>query len=219
MARLRRSANRKFRIRYCVVLRHSGNAAPHPAFRRRLPYRRSRDSRAQARLTHPGESMKLLAVLAVLALIATGLYIITPTTDAGPPTTTAPPAPKTRAQIANEAYAIEASVKAIAGRKTDPSNDGIGATTDYTFTSTADFDAGAKSASSGNYDVETLTDNLQISSGSLEMSNLKSDRFTLDDSDAVTRKWANDIGRFRSLFHRDGFLRSCISSGCKRGVR
>ncbi len=138
--------------------------------------------------------MKLLAVLAVLALIATGLYIITPTTDAGPPTTTAPPAPKTRAQIANEAYAIEASVKAIAGRKTDPSNDGIGATTDYTFTSTADFDAGAKSASSGNYDVETLTDNLQISSGSLEMSNLKSDRFTLDDSDAVTRKWANDIG-------------------------
>src|SRR6266540_3696521 len=69
--------------------------------------------------------MKLVAALAILALVASGLYLFAaPATDAGPPTTTAPPAPKTRAQIASEAYAIEASVKAIAGRKTDPSNDG-----------------------------------------------------------------------------------------------
>jgi hypothetical protein len=68
------------------------------------------------------------------------------------------------------------------------------AATVVTFTSTADFDAGTKSSASGNYQVETITDNLQIASGSLELSSLKSDTFTFADSDAITRKWTTAIG-------------------------
>lgn len=71
---------------------------------------------------------------------------------------------------------------------------GIASATVVTFSSTADFDAGTKSSASGNYQVETLTDNLQIASGSLELSSLKSDTFSFADADAVTSKWANDIG-------------------------
>lgn len=61
---------------------------------------------------------------------------------------------------------------------------------DATFTSTADFDAGTKSdPGDGNYGVETITDNLQVASGSLELSSLKSDTFSHSDSDAHTFKW------------------------------
>ena len=61
--------------------------------------------------------------------------------------------------------------------------------TDFDITSTADFDAGIKSNSSGNYEVETYTDNLNISFGDLELSSRWSDRFTFADVDADTWKW------------------------------
>ncbi len=64
-----------------------------------------------------------------------------------------------------------------------------------TFTSTGDFDAGTKSQPSpvdGNYQVETNTDNPGISVGSLELTNLKGDSFTLADADADTFKWDTD---------------------------
>jgi len=61
---------------------------------------------------------------------------------------------------------------------------------DVTYTSTADFDGGTKNdPADGNYGVETNTDNLGIAAGSLELSSLKGDSFTLADTDADTFKW------------------------------
>lgn len=69
--------------------------------------------------------MKTIFWILILALIGSSLIISSPV-ESGPPSSIPPPAPKTRNQIAAEAYAIESSVKNLAGRKTNPSNDGIG---------------------------------------------------------------------------------------------
>jgi hypothetical protein len=103
----------------------------------------------------------IVLVIAIVLLVMAALPLTTPgpgaepdpmTAPSGLPSENPPAAPKTRAQIASEAYAIEATARASAGRKTDPANDGTGATTDTTFTSTADFDAGSKT------NTETSTD-------------------------------------------------------------
>jgi hypothetical protein len=57
---------------------------------------------------------------------------------------------------------------------------------------TAEWDAGIKSNSSGNYEVETNTDNLNISDSWLGLGNAYSDRFTFPDADANTWKWFPD---------------------------
>jgi hypothetical protein len=54
---------------------------------------------------------------------------------------------------------------------------------------TAEWDAGIKSNSSGNYEVETNTDNLNISDSWMGLGNKYSDRFTFPDADADTFKW------------------------------
>lgn len=64
---------------------------------------------------------------------------------------------------------------------------------DFNITNTSQFDAGTKSSSSGNYETETYTDNFNISSGSLALSNAYSDRFTFADADGDTWKWTSDI--------------------------
>lgn len=96
--------------------------------------------------------MKIRIVMITFFFLITFLMPRSLEVSASPPLSDPPAFPKTRSQIASEAYAIEASVRANAGRKTNPSNDGTGATTDFTFTSTADFDAGTKTS------VETSTD-------------------------------------------------------------
>jgi len=58
-------------------------------------------------------------------------------------------------------------------------------------TTTANFDACVKSASSGNYEIETSTDNLDITDGQFELSNKYSDRFTFNDADGTTWKWTD----------------------------
>ena len=58
-----------------------------------------------------------------------------------------------------------------------------------TWTSTADFDGGTKASSAGNFEIETVTDNLGITAGSFELGSLKSDLFTFADTDADTFKW------------------------------
>jgi hypothetical protein len=59
----------------------------------------------------------------------------------------------------------------------------------FVINTTAGFDAGLKSNSSGNYEVETYTDNLNISNNTFALGNKYSDRFTFPDADADTFKW------------------------------
>ena len=62
---------------------------------------------------------------------------------------------------------------------------------DETWTLTADFDGGTKSNSSGNFEVETISDNLTITANQIELGNKFSDTFTFADTDADTWKWEN----------------------------
>jgi len=50
-------------------------------------------------------------------------------------------------------------------------------------------DWGLKSNSEGNYEIETYTDNYDITDGQFELGNKYSDRFTFDDADGETWKW------------------------------
>jgi len=62
----------------------------------------------------------------------------------------------------------------------------------FVITSTSDFDAGVKSQPSpadGNYEIETITDNLKKASDEIALADKYSDRYTLLDSDAITWKW------------------------------
>lgn len=58
-----------------------------------------------------------------------------------------------------------------------------------TWTTTADFNAGTKSSSGGNFEIETNTDNLGISSDAFELGSQKGDSFTFADADGDTLKW------------------------------
>ena len=60
---------------------------------------------------------------------------------------------------------------------------------DFNITTTADFDAGDKGSSTGNYLTETYTDNYWVTDGTLSIANKYSDRFTFDDADGFTWKW------------------------------
>lgn len=63
-------------------------------------------------------------------------------------------------------------------------------TPDLVLNETSDFDAGFKANNSdGNFNIETYTDNLNISSDTFELSSKYSDRFTFADADADTWKW------------------------------
>lgn len=71
----------------------------------------------------------------------------------------------------------------------------VAAAADFTITTTANFDAGTKSNSSGNYEVETYTDNYNITANGLQLGNRYSDRFTFADANGLTWKWVlgNDV--------------------------
>lgn len=58
-----------------------------------------------------------------------------------------------------------------------------------TFTTTANFDAGTKSSSVGNYETETVTDNPGVPADAFELGSVKGDSFTFVDLDADTFKW------------------------------
>ncbi|MFO7872656.1 MAG: LamG domain-containing protein, partial [Candidatus Undinarchaeales archaeon] len=60
---------------------------------------------------------------------------------------------------------------------------------DFTISTTADFDAGNKSSSSGNYEVETNTDNPVITADEIQLGNKYGDAFNFADADANTWKW------------------------------
>lgn len=60
-----------------------------------------------------------------------------------------------------------------------------------TIDTTEDFDAGVKSNSSENYDVETRSDNPAIQNETLALGNRFGDSFTFPSSDATTWKWGN----------------------------
>ena len=65
-----------------------------------------------------------------------------------------------------------------------------------TINTTAAFDAGTKSQSSGNYEIETITDNPTVSANRIQLASKYGDNFTLDDADGLTFKITNqnDVG-------------------------
>ncbi|MFH0815410.1 MAG: hypothetical protein V1934_01135 [Methanobacteriota archaeon] len=87
---------------------------------------------------------------------------------------------------------------------------------------TADFDAGTKSNSSENYEVETSTDNLAIQGGTLSLGNHFGDSFTTPSSDAITWKWdkANPDGIIRTTVRTENIIAQALHLYSKNtGVR
>ena len=60
---------------------------------------------------------------------------------------------------------------------------------DFTYTTTADFETGTKSASSGDNEIQTYTDNHNITANAIELGNKSAAEFTYADADAVTWMW------------------------------
>lgn len=72
----------------------------------------------------------LIVLFAIVIFLAATEFVfpVIGTTMATPPSPTTPAAPKTRAQIQAEAYALQAQINAAAGRKTSNASDGTGGT-------------------------------------------------------------------------------------------
>lgn len=58
-----------------------------------------------------------------------------------------------------------------------------------TWTTTADFDGGTKSNSSGNFEIETVTDNENNTANTIVLGNRRGDAFNFADADGLTWKW------------------------------
>ena len=61
--------------------------------------------------------------------------------------------------------------------------------TDFNITTTSDFDAGTKSFSSGNFEIETYTDSPFVEENVCQLGSMFGDSFSFTDSDGVTWKW------------------------------
>ena len=97
-----------------------------------------------------------------------------------------------------------------------------------TWTTTTDFDGGTKSASSGNYEVETATDNGGITANELVLGNMKGDMFNYADADGLTWKWEHLATPYWGLWSNfgttdidttisDTYYTSCTRSGTSGG--
>jgi hypothetical protein len=76
-------------------------------------------------------------------------------------------------------------VLAASTARANPDADGLWATT-------AEFDAGTKSQpipADGNYQIESITDNLRVGANAFSLASNQADTFSLGDSDADTWKW------------------------------
>jgi len=65
----------------------------------------------------------------------------------------------------------------------------IGISADFNITTTANFDAGTKTNSTNNSEIETSTDNPGMTAGEFQLGNLFGDSFNFNDDNGVTWKW------------------------------
>jgi len=63
---------------------------------------------------------------------------------------------------------------------------------DVTVNTTAEFDAGSKSPSGGNNQIETLTDSGKVAADRIQLASKLGDKFTVADADGDTWKWNDD---------------------------
>jgi hypothetical protein len=82
----------------------------------------------------------------------------------------------------------------------------------FNLTTTSQWDNGTKSNSTGNYEIETYTDNLNIFNNWLELGNMYSDRFTFADTDGLTWKWKESDGTLWGI-NTSGGVATDISNG------
>lgn len=113
---------------------------------------------------------------------------------------TLPSPPKTREQIASEAYTLEADIRSQAGRKTDPTLDGTGGSPTARMqsdTSNADFQAGS------NVNLTISDDQMQVQGGNIldDFSGLSLHaRWGLVDPGAFTSVASGNWGRLNEVY-------------------